>query len=452
MESRLLGLLKNVSSLAVVGASPQKGKIGYVILKNVMDFGYKGKVIPINPKYSEIEGLKVYRSLKEAPLPVDVAIVAVPESSLLEVLEEAESIGVKLAVIISSLSQESKLLEKALSDFSRKSVLRIIGPNSAGITIRSSLLHASIETPPILGSVGVAVQSGAIGGVVFTRLKELNSGVSFFFSLGNMLDVSINDALLYASEDNDTEAVIAYIEWVKDGRGFINSGLELKKRGKPLVILKGGRGEQSMEAARSHTGGITTSYELFRAAVKKVGAYLVDHLDELVEVTEVLRRIKLKEAPSPFIVTNSGGLGVVVASSLEVQGIEIKQPGTKVYEIIREKVKKRIPIRNPLDLGGDANIEDVSNVLCTDELKAEYNIAILSYVPTAAETPQDLLKGVLNTSKCFALPTIGYFEGEGSSVVTRHISSVIPVVSSSRTLTKALDAIMSFAKGDKKDG
>lgn len=433
---RLHEAIKNISSVAIVGASPIEGKVGNTILGNLIAWGFKGEIFPVNPKYSEIYGIKTYATVSELPRVPDVVVVAVPPSEVANVLKDSAAKGSKLVVLITSE------FEGDLSSFSEpveKGVLRIVGPNSAGISISKFSLHASIEILPEKGNVGVIAQSGAVGGVIISHLSELSSGISFFLSLGNSMDISVEDGLEYALHDSSTESVIAYIEWLKNGKAFLELGSMLRKEGKPLCVIKGGRGESSEKAARSHTGGIATDYSIFQAAVRQIGGYLASDIDEAVEVCEVLRRIGERKFERPIIVTNSGGVGVISLSIMDELGIKVKEP--KNLDILPEKFRKRIKLGNPLDLGGDASIEDVLEVLKRKELREEYDIAALIYVPTAAETPERISEAIDDASNSFTLPTIGLFAGAGSREVTKRASRFIPVVSSPSNLARTLYAL-----------
>ena len=253
-------ILSGVSSIAVVGATPVEGKVGYEILKNIIKSGFKGDIYPVNPKYESILGIKAWSNVSRLPKTPDVVVIAVPPPVVPNVLEESAKKGVELAVVITAGFREAgnEVLEQKLRNIVHDYGIRVIGPNSAGISIASLNLHASIEVAPDKGSIALMAQSGALGGVVISKLRSYSSGVSFFISLGNMMDVDVADTLEYAHEDSSTEAVIAYIEWLSNGRRFLEIASKLTST-KPLSILKGGWGERSSEAVRSHTGGLTLS-------------------------------------------------------------------------------------------------------------------------------------------------------------------------------------------------
>lgn len=448
MSLTLTEVFKSVESVAVVGGSPVKGKVGNVILENILRYGFSGRIYVVNPKYDSVLNLKSYKSLRELPERPDVVVVAVPANTAVQVVEEAARLRAKLAVVISSGFSESERLslQERLENIVRSYKIRVIGPNSAGITLSSSLLHASIEVPPSRGSVGIAAQSGAVGGVIISELKRYSSGVSFFVSLGNCVDVSPEEVLGYAAEDENTDALILYLEWLRDGRKFVENGLKLLSTVKPLCIIKGGVGKQSSEAVKSHTGGLTPSYEVFKAAVSKIRGYLATEIQDAVEVCELARRLKRLHPSKIIIVTNSGGLGVLAASHLDLGGFEIPKPPPKLTETL-SKSGLRSATSNPLDLGGDTYIETLTDILTLSELREYYDLAVLAYVPTAAETPEKIAKAIEEKQSDFSLPVIGYFAGEGSYEIAARASKYLPVISSSWILSKALIFIREFNRG-----
>ena len=430
---------EGIESIAIVGASPVEGKVGNIILKNLINYGFKGKIYPVNPKYKEIMGLKTYPNISSLPEVPDVVVIAVPPRIAINVLDEASKYGAKLAVIITAGFREvgNIELDKKLHGVISKSKMRVLGPNSAGITLSRLGIHASIEVLPTKGPVGLVMQSGALGGVVISRLRKLSSGISFFFSLGNMSDIEFSDVLDYALQDEDTESLIAYIEWLRNGRKFMDLARKFVKV-KPLCLIKGGWGVQSSEAVKSHTGGLATNYEVFKAVCRQIGAYLAEDLDELVEVCEIIRRIKSIKGRKALIVTNSGGLGVITASHLESAGIDLRPLPEELKDKVVKEAGKSFSGKNPIDFGGDATIENVVAVSRVTELSKYYDILILVYVPTAAESAEKISKGIRDGINIENVPVITYFDGEGKDEVMLHVSKYVPIVSSAHNLTKAV--------------
>ncbi|MCD6323858.1 MAG: CoA-binding protein [Desulfurococcales archaeon] len=445
MSSRnsLYELTRGIKSVAVVGASATPGKVGNVLLKNIIEFGFKGKIFPVNPKRSEILGLKAYASLKDLPETPDLVVIAVPAKVVPQVLRDTKEVGCGLAIVVTAGFKEAgnEEAQRALEEVIRDGKVRVIGPNSAGVSFTDQRLHASIEVMPEPGSVGLAMQSGAMGGVVISRLRELSAGTSFFFSIGNAADVGVEELFDYALRDEGTESMIAYIEWVKDGKEFIEKGFELSLR-KPLCILKGGKGEKSMKAVSSHTGGLAGSYATFKAAAKKIGAYLADDVDDLVEVCEILRRVGDVEARKVLIASNSGGLGIVTASQLEGLNVELPTIDPSLKRKIMEAAGKAFSGSNPIDFGGDSFMNQVVKTFTVEGIENTYDLGILVYVPTAAESASDMASAIEEVGKDFRIPVIAYFDGEGAREAAQRVSKIIPVVTTSRNVGKAVKSLL----------
>lgn len=434
----VLEVLRSINSVSVVGASPIRGRIGYEILANLVRYGFKGEVYPVNPKYREVLGFKCYSSPRDIPGEVDLAVIAIPAPQVPKALEELCGKGVKLAVVISSGFRERGHveLEERLLRVSRDCGVRLIGPNSAGVTSTPARLHASIEVLPSEGKVAVVSHSGAVGGVAIYELQKLGSGISYFISLGNSPDVSLEEVLEELAEDPYTDSVVAYVEWVKEGRRFIEA-LRRLSRSKPVAVVKGGWGKASSEAVKTHTGGIATPYELFKAAAKQAGAYLAEEIDEAVEAAEILR--KLRTSPRMrrvLVITNSGGYGILTSSHLEVAGAEVAPLTEDLARGIALATSKEFSGVNPIDFGGDSRAVEIVKALSLDVLRDYYNLAVVVYVPTSAETPEEICNAFRETSE--VLPTVYLVAGGGSTAIARCVSGVKPVARRPSNLAKVL--------------
>ena len=434
----VLEVLRSISSVSVVGASPIRGKIGYEILTNLVRYGFKGEVYPVNPKYGEVLGFRCYSSPRDIPGEVDLAVIAIPAPQVPKSLEDLCGKGAKLAVVISSGFRERGHveLEEGLLRISRDCGIRLIGPNSAGVTSTPVRLHASIEVLPSEGRVAVVSHSGAVGGVAIYELQKLGSGVSYFISLGNSLDVSLEEVLEELAEDPYTDSVVAYVEWVKEGRRFIEA-LRRLSESKPVAVVKGGWGKASSEAVKTHTGGMATPYEIFKAVVKQVGTYLAEEIDEAVEATEILRR--LRTAPRMrrvLVVTNSGGYGILTSSHLEVAGAEVAPLTKELAMEIASATSKEFSGVNPIDFGGDSRATDIVKALSLDLLRDHYDLAVAVYVPTSAETPEEICDTFKEASE--ALPTVYLVAGGGSTAIARCVSKTKPVARRPSSVAKVL--------------
>lgn len=345
-------------SVAVIGASRDPAKTGHIILKNIIDAGFKGKLYPINPKAGEILGIKAYSSLKEVPDDIDLAVFVIPARFVPAVMEEAGQKGVKAAVIISGgfreTGPEGAKLEHEVVKTAKKYGIRFLGPNCQGINNPHLGLCASWPLIRAKGPLAIVSQSGTVAATFEIWAEREGIGISKMAALGNKADINELDLLEYLGEDPNTKAIAMYIEAVSDGRKFIELAEDVSRR-KPVIILKSGRTESGARAVASHTGSLAGSYQLYLAAFKKVGAIPVDTIEELYDVAKGLALLPKPRGRRVQIVTSSGGSGIISTDYTEMLGLEM----AKLKEDIADKLRKKLPshciIKNPLDVTGDAD-------------------------------------------------------------------------------------------------
>ncbi|MCS7374359.1 MAG: CoA-binding protein, partial [archaeon GB-1845-036] len=261
----------NPRGVAIIGASRKPGKIGHEILKNIIEYGYKGEIYPINPKADEILGKKVYKSILEVPGTVDLAIIVIPAKFVAEVLEECGKKGVKaVAVISSGFGEVGKHdMEEEIVEISKKYGMRLLGPNIFGLFYAPTQLNATFGPKDILqGNIAFITQSGALGIALMGWTILENIGLSAIVSVGNKADIDDDDLLEYFSKDEKTKIILIYMEGVKNGPKFIKIAKEVTKN-KPIIVLKAGRSKRGAMAAASHTGSLAGSDTIYSAAFKQ---------------------------------------------------------------------------------------------------------------------------------------------------------------------------------------
>lgn len=441
-SGNIIPILRRVSSLAIVGASPIKGKVGYELLQNVVKFGFSGDIYPVNPKYEEVMGFKCYRSPRDIPEKVDLAVIAIPAPYVPDIIGDLCYREVDVAVIVSSGFRERGRadLEEALIRIASDCGMRLIGPNSAGITSTPSRLHASIEVLPEPGRVAVVSHSGAVGGVAIYELGMLRSGVSYFISLGNSVDVGVEEVLEGLVDDPYTDGVVLYVEWVKEGRRFMHT-LRKVSATKPVAVVKGGWGKASSEAVLTHTGGLAVPHGIFKIAVKQAGAAYIEDVEEAVAFVELMRKLgaRINSVSKVLIITNSGGYGILTASHLESTGMNLVPVGNNLANAIKVVVGRDFSGRNPVDFGGDSRATDIIKTLQVEGIEQHFDMAIVVYVPTSAESPSEICEEFKRHEE--RIPTIYLVAGGGSTWITRCISEVKPAISSIPILSKFLSHI-----------
>ena len=359
--------LFEANSVAVVGASRNPKKTGHIILKNIIESGFKGRVFPVNPSADFILGLRVFRSLGDVPEPVDLVVVVVPAKAVPEVMEEAGKKGIKAAIVISggfkeTGTEEGRKLEKELVSIAKKYNIRFLGPNCQGINNPHKGLCASWPKITKKGPLAIISQSGTVAATFEIWAEKEGVGISKMAALGNKADINEIDLLNYLGSDPDTKAVAMYIEAVSDGRKFMDVATEVTSR-KPVVVLKSGRTEAGAKAVASHTGSLAGSYKLYLAAFRKAGIIPVDSIEELYDVTKGLAFLPKPKGNRVQVVTSSGGSGIISTDYVEGLGLRMAEIGEGTKESLKRKLPTYCIIKNPLDLTGDADAERYDTAL-----------------------------------------------------------------------------------------
>ncbi len=406
----------NPKSVAVVGASRTPGKVGYDILKNIIQYEYKGSIYPINPSATEILGIKTYTSLLDVPDEIDLAIVAVPPKGVLEVIEQCGKKGISAAVIITAGFRESGLegskLESELIKKAKETGVRFIGPNCLGLIDTYSRLNATFAAGmPAQGSIGFFSQSGALCLAVLDRALPDGIGFSKFISMGNKADISDTDIMQALAQDDKTKVILGYIEGLNDGKRFMEVATEVSKK-KPLIILKAGITSSGAKAASSHTGALAGREAAFDAAFKQSGVIRAHTLNELFNFALAFANQPLPLGPNVVIVTNSGGPGILAADACDKTGLQL----IPLYKEIVDKLRTFLPpvasFYNPIDILGDAGAERYEKTLNTILNDERINALIVLLTPTAVVDVEATSNAIVNISKKIDRPILTSFMGK----------------------------------------
>ncbi len=341
-------------SIAVVGASKNSTKIGHATLKNILISDYDCKVYPINPKEKEILGVKCYKTLNDVPGKIDLVMVSVPAKIVPQIMQECVQKKVENTIIISSGFSEigDHKLEDEIKKIAEKSNMRILGPNTMGYKNASDNLDASfVFGVPRKGNLSLISQSGALGiGMIYLANNEY-VGVSKIIGVGNKLDIDDDDLIDYFSTDPETKVIGLYIEAIKDGRAFMNS---IKACNKPVLVVKAGRSAAGARATASHTGSMAGSDKIYGAAIRQAGGIRCRDLVELFDMARALAGQPPAQGNRIGIITNGGGLGILLTDACEANGLTIPKLSQKTYNKIDKILPDLIRPNNPVDLVGDA--------------------------------------------------------------------------------------------------
>lgn len=364
----------NPSSVAVVGASQTPGKIGYQILKNCLDQGYKGTVYPVNPKADEILGLKCYPSIGDIPGTLDLVAIVIPNQAIPGVLEACGSKGVKGAVVyaggFAESGPEGTLLQEEMVETARRNGIRILGPNINGLYNASISLNLSFnQFQPLGGPASIVSQSGSLSsGVVFQSIRQ-GFGFSKFISLGNKADVSEIDVLEYLGRDADTKAIALYIEEVEDEERFIEVARKLSEV-KPIVAVKGGFTEAGIRTIRMTTASEPNEDPTLSEVFAKAGILNVEGTTQLIDTLAALIFQPPLKGNRIAICSNAGGLACICADQCEKLGLKVPVLSKETQQKLRQVIPRFGACANPVDLTGSVTLEmyrEVADIILRDK-------------------------------------------------------------------------------------
>lgn len=344
----------NADSIAVIGASNNPRKYGYMTLESMLKGGYEGKIYPINPKGGEILGLEVYRSLKDLPETPDIAVILIPVHLVPAALKEAAEIGIPGVVITSAGFSEvgRNDLQEEIVRIAKDNHIRIIGPNIEGIIYSPNKLHAQFY--PVIencGRLATMTQSGSLTNGLLGWANEEGLGISACINLGNQVDICESDFLDFLTTDENTGAVIMHLEGVKDGRKFIQSLNNIAGK-KPVAVLKAGRSLAGGKSVASHTASLAGSYDVFKSICRQFGVAVANDIQSLYDYGRTLSLLKIPRGNRVMVISSSGGLGVLAVDEAESHGLSIPEIPQEIVADLR-KLDFANPVgsmSNPIDL------------------------------------------------------------------------------------------------------
>ncbi|WAI01382.1 acetate--CoA ligase family protein [Methanogenium organophilum] len=382
-----------VSRIALVGASANPEKIGYIVLRNLLSF--TGTVYPVNPKGGEILGKSVYPSLADIPERPDAVIITVPSTIVPQVMRDAGERGIPLAVIITSgfreTGEDGARLEEEIEGIALEYGIRYTGPNCLGMQVPRLSLNATFDPKsPRVGHTAFISQSGAI----ITTLVDwsLTEGIGFsaVFSVGNQTNIDFVDYIRLAAADDYTRTIVLYIEEIRDGRRFFEEAAKVTPV-KPVIAIKAGRSEVGQKAAASHTGSLAGSYEVYEAAFRQAGIINAQNLSDAFSLAMLLGSEGYPKGNRAVVISSAGGFCVLASDYAEQHGIRIAPLSDTLLEEMNAFMPHGWSRQNPIDMVGDAGVHRFA--LTFDALirhQDEWDIAFVISVPTATLDPVHL--------------------------------------------------------------
>jgi len=350
-------------SIAVVGASRDKSKGPGRVIPLLDGSGFDAEIYPVNPRYPDIDGRTCYASVLDLPKPVDLAVIIIPAKAAVQAARESGDSGVRTAIILSSGFSEAGgdgiAMQEELTEISRRTGMRIYGPNCPGLFIIKE--RRAVSFSPRLateewhpGRIALITQGGAIGRAVIDAMEAHGSpGLNYWFSPGNEADLGAADFLGWLAHDDDTDMILLILESFRDGDRFMQAASLARAAGKSVVLLKVGRSDAGIRATATHTAALTGADSVVDAALKQCGVIRVDDVDEMVDLARIVERYGVREVANVGVVSVSGGSAALLADVCGLHGLRVDPPTPKTIERMRELLPPLAAVGNPVDLTTD---------------------------------------------------------------------------------------------------
>jgi len=393
----------NPGSIAIVGASHKKTKVGYEILKNIIDGGFGGEVYPVNPNADEIEGLKCFAGLKSIGRTPDLVIIVVPAKIVAEVMQQCAEIGVKAVIIITAgfkeVGEEGKNLEQRIIQIARRAGIRIIGPNCLGVIVPANKLNASFGGDlPKTGSIAYLSQSGALLAAILDRANANGIGFSKLISIGNKADIDEIDVIEALAADTDTKVIAGYLESITNGAGFVRQAEQISQS-KPILLMKSGTTAAGAKAASSHTGSLAGSETAYECVFERAGIIRCPSVTSQFDFAEALAYQPLPKGSSVVIVTNAGGAGIMAADAIEKQGLTFAKLTDETTKKLAEGLPAAANLYNPVDILGDALADRYEFALDVVLDDPNVDVVLVLLTPQAMTAPAATAEAVVKKSR-----------------------------------------------------
>ncbi len=356
-EEQILNKMNRImkpEGVAVIGASPENGKIGNSVMKNLINGGYKGQIYPVHPKLDEVLGYKAYKSVKDIPGNVDIAVFAIPAKFVAQALTEVGEKGIAGAILIPSGFAETGNVEgqDELVEISRKYDIRLMGPNIYGFYYTPMNLCATFCTPfDVKGKAALSSQSGGIGMAIIGFSRSSKMGVSAIVGLGNKSDIDEDDLLTFFEHDDNTQIVAMHLEDLKDGRAFSDAAKRVSKK-KPVVVLKAGRTSLGARAASSHTGALAGNDKIYEDVLKQSGVIRARSLQDLLQFARGVPVLPTPKGENVVIITGAGGSGVLLSDACVDNGLNLMAMPSDLDAAFRKFIPPFGAAGNPVDITG----------------------------------------------------------------------------------------------------
>ena len=360
----MLTSLFNPKSVAIIGASTKELSIGNRVIKNLVDFGFKGEIYPINPKADTVRGIKAYKSILDVPADrIDVVHMVIPAKFVPQAVEDCGAKGTQNIIInsggFSEVGPEGEALEQDFMARAKKYGIRVLGPNCQGIINSDPEVRAYCNftfTMPETGFISIVALSGGVAEVIHQGFSEMGVGTRIYASNGNACDITIPDLIRYLGDDDGTRVIVTYVEGLRDPKTFLEVAREVAAK-KPILAMKAGRTMEGAQAAASHTGGLAKEDIATDLIFKKAGVLVFHDEGELIQAAVAFATQPIPKGNRVGIITNTGGPAVIATDILVGEGLEIPPLSEKTEAFLKEKLYAEASVNNPVDVLATGNAD-----------------------------------------------------------------------------------------------
>ncbi|MDR3629211.1 MAG: acetate--CoA ligase family protein [Desulfocapsaceae bacterium] len=446
----ILDALFQPQSIAIIGASRIPGKVGYDLLSNLIQGGYQGTIIPVNPSAANIFDIPCFPNLDKHKNRIDLAIIAVPKEMVLATVDGCISAEVKALIIVTSgfreLSEEGYALEQQIVRMCSHHNIRVLGPNCLGLINTANRMNASFAGKmPESGDISIFSQSGALCAAMLDLAAGRHMGMAKVISVGNKADLSEVDILEYMGADPQTKVIVGYLEDISTGDKFVKSAEEAASL-KPVIILKSGTTEAGLKAAASHTGVMATIDTAYAAAFKRSGVVRADSFEALFDYATAFALQPLPVGNRILIISNTGGAGTIAADAVERAGMRVAPPNSKTTSSLRDKRPRIATFMNPVYVLGDAPPGRYLAAIESAQTDPDVDAILVILVPQVMTYPKETaleIASFLDGSK----PVVASFMGGEDILPSRHVLSEVglPVYDSPERAVAALRAMYQYS-------
>jgi acetyltransferase len=350
-------LFFNPKSVAIVGASPKKGKVGHAILSSLIQDNFPGKIFAVNPNVSQVLGITCYPDLKSIGEVPDLVLIATPPRLVLNLLQQCGVLRVMAVVILTSVLKEvdehGKPMEESIARVAKSTGIEVIGPNCIGLLSPLTKLNASFAgSLPLPGKVGYFSQSGSIMSAIIDIAKSMNIGFSRLVNIGNKANLSELDMIKAFADDPETRVIAGYLETFDDGDNFIRQAEQISRE-KPILLIKSGVTAAGAKAALSHTGRLTGSEKAWDCVFERAGVVRCASIKHQLDIASAFANQPLPQGPNVAIIASAGGAGIMATDAIEREGLQLAALSDATIHTLSKEVNNALNVNNPIEIMGN---------------------------------------------------------------------------------------------------